>query len=100
MKLQSAFKLLLASSVAACCVAPAYAQMVDTELTGTISSLQGGGWSNSDFGQPVTLDFSYDAATLSNSFNNGILFLSAPITSASIVGGFGSGINLESSGPG
>ena len=101
MKLQSAFKLLLASSVAACCVVPAYAQIVDTELSGTISSLQGGGWSNSDFGQSVTLDFAYDAAAQTSSFNNGIFILSAPITSASFVGGgFGSGINLESNGPG
>jgi len=87
MKLQSAFKLLLASSVAACCVVPAYAQIVDTELSGTISSLQGGGWSNSDFGQSVTLDFAYDAAAQTSSFNNGIFILSAPITSASFVGG-------------
>ena len=50
MNLQSAIKIIVASTVAACCVVPAYAQIVDTELTGTISSLQGGGWSNSDFG--------------------------------------------------
>jgi hypothetical protein len=100
MKLQSAFKLLLASSVAACCVAPAYAQTVDTAFTGTISSLQGGGWSNSDIGQPVTLDFAYDAASQSSSVSNGLYVISAPITSASIVGGWGSGINLEPNGPG
>jgi len=100
MKLQSAFKLLLASSVAACCAVPAYAQSVDTEFTGTISSLQGGGWSNSDLGHSVTLDFAYDAASQTSSFSNGLYVISAPITSASIVGGWGSGINLEPNGPG
>jgi hypothetical protein len=100
MKIHSAFKLLLASSVAACCVAPAYAQTVDTEFTGTISSFQGGGWSNSDIGQPVTFDFKYDAASQTASLSNGLYVLSAPVTSASILGGWGSGINLEPNGPG
>jgi hypothetical protein len=101
MNLQTALKLLLASSVAACCALPANAQTVDTELTGTVSSLQGSGWAHSDIGQPVALDFAYDASTVSSSSSNGFYIVSAPITSASIVGGvLGSGINLEPDGPG
>jgi hypothetical protein len=100
MKLQSALKLLLLSSAAACCVLPATAQTVDGGFTGTISSLQGSGWGSGALGQSVTLDFAYDSGQQSSSFNNGIYTLSAPITSASIVGGWGSGINLEPNGSG
>jgi hypothetical protein len=99
MNLQIALKLLLASSVATCCIASANAQTVDGEFTGTVSSLQGNGWGN-PIGQAVTLDFAYDASQQSSSLNNGIYTLSAPISSASIVGGWGAGINLESNGPG
>jgi hypothetical protein len=99
MKLQSALKLLLVSSVTACWAVPANAQI--TELTGTVSSLQGAGWAHSDIGQPVALDFAYDASTVSSSSSNGFYIVSSPITSASIVGGvLGSGINLEPDGPG
>jgi hypothetical protein len=101
MKLQTALKLLLASSVAACCALPANAQSVDTEITGTVSSLQGAGWAHSDIGQAVALDFVYDAGTVSSSTSNGFYIVSSPITSASIVSGvLGSGINLEPDGPG
>ncbi len=99
MNLQIALKLLLAASVASCCIASADAQTVDGEFTGTVSSLQGTGWGN-PIGQSVTLDFAYDASQQSSSLNNGIYTLSAPVTSASIVGGWGSGINLEPNGPG
>jgi hypothetical protein len=100
MKLQNAFKLLLATSVAACCIAPANAQSVNDEFTGTVSSLQGNGWGSDPIGQPVTLDFSLDPTQQSYSFNNGIYTLSTPLTSASIVGGWGAGINLEPNGAG
>ena len=99
MNVQSALKILLASSAAACCIASANAQTVDGEFTGTVSSLQGNGWGN-PIGQAVTLDFAYDSSQQTSSLNNGIYTLSAPITSASIVGGWGAGINLESNGPG
>jgi hypothetical protein len=99
MNLQIALKLLLASSVAACCITSANAQIVDEQFTGTVSSLQGNGWGN-PIGQGVTLDISYDASQESNTVNSGIYTLSAPISSASIVGGWGSGINLEPNGPG
>ena len=101
MNLQLALKLLLASSVAACCVATAQAQIIDGEITATISSLQGPGWGSGNIGQSVTLDLAYDSSQQTQSFNNGIFILSSPITSASIVGGpFGNGTNLEPNGPG
>jgi hypothetical protein len=101
MNLQSALKLVLASSVAACCVATAHAQIIDGEFTGTISSLQGSGWGNGNIGQSATLDFGYDSSQQTSSVNNGVYILSAPITFASIVGGpFSAGINLEPNGPG
>ena len=101
MNLQLALKLLLASSVAACCVATAQAQIIDGEITATISSLQGSGWGSGIIGQSVTLDLAYDSSQQTQSFNNGIFILSSPITSASIVGGpFGNGTNLEPNGPG
>jgi hypothetical protein len=101
MNLQLALKLLLASSVAACCVATAQAQIIDGEITATISSLQGSGWGSGNIGQSVTLDLAYDSSQQTQSFNNGIFILSSPITSASIVGGpFGNGTNLEPNGPG
>jgi hypothetical protein len=100
MNLQIALKLLLAASVAACCAVPANAQMVDTEITGTVSSLHGG-WGNAGIGNPVALDFAYDSSTQTSTFNNGILIISAPIASADILSGaLGSGINLEPNGPG
>lgn len=100
MNLQIAMKFLLASSVAACCIASANAQTVEGEFTGTVSSLEGKGWGSDPIGQGVTLDFAYDASQQSSSLNNGIYTLSAPITSASIVGGWGAGINLERNGSG
>jgi hypothetical protein len=100
MNVQTALKILLASSVAACCIAPANAQSVDDEFTGTVTSLQGNGWGGDPIGQPVTLDFSLDATQQSFSYNNGIYTLSTPVTSASIVGGWGTGINLEPNGTG
>jgi hypothetical protein len=100
MNLQIALKLLLASSVAACCALPANAQMVDAEITGNVSSLLGA-WGNAGIGNPVTLDFQYDASSISASTIGNFYIVSSPITSASIVGGaLGSGINLESDGPG
>jgi hypothetical protein len=101
MNLQSAFKLILASSVAVCCAFAADAQTVSTEFTGTVDSLQGAGWASSVIGNSVTIDFAFDAGAQSNSFSNEFYWVSAPITSASIVSGvLGSGINLESGGPG
>src|ERR1700723_459431 len=101
MNLQFALKLLLASSAAACCVATAQAQIIDGEITATISSLQGTGWGSGNIGKSVTLDLAYDSGQQTSSFNNNILSLSFPLASASIVGGpFGSGTNLEPNGPG
>jgi hypothetical protein len=101
MNLQNVIKVILASTVAACCVVQADAQTVVTEFSGTVDSFQGSGWDNNAIGGPVALDFAYDASAQSSSFNNGIFIFSAPIASASIVSGvFGSGINLESGGPG
>jgi hypothetical protein len=100
MNLQIALKCLLASSVAACCIASANAQTVEGELTGTVSSLQGKGWGTNPIGQSVALDFGYDASQQTSTLKNGIYTLSAPITNASIVGGWGAGINLEPDGPG
>ena len=105
MKLKNGFKLLAISIAAVCCVSPASAQMITAEATGTIDTLQGGGWGayggNSNIGQSVTLDFLFDANSISSSINGNLSVASAPITSASIVGGaFGSGINLQSNGAG
>jgi hypothetical protein len=101
MNLQLALRMILASSVAACCVATAQAQIIDGEITGTISSLLGSGWGSGNIGQSVTLDVAYNSSQQTESFNNGIFILSSPITSASIVGGpFGNGTNLEPNGPG
>ena len=103
MNLQFALKLLLAGSVAACCVPTAEAQIIDGEITATISSLQGSGWGSGNIGHSVTLDLAYDStpSQQTQSFNNGIYILSSPITFASIVGGpFGNGTNLEPNGPG
>ena len=101
MNLQLALKTILASSVAACCVATAQAQIIDGEITGTVSSLLGTGWGSGNIGKSVTLDLAYDSSQQTDSFNNGIFSVSSPLTSASIVGGpFGNGINLEPNGPG
>ena len=101
MNLQFALKLLLASSVAACCVTTAQAQIVDSEVTATVSSLQGSGWASGSLGQPVTMDFTYDFSQVTESLNNNVLSFSWPILSASIFGGpFGNGTDLESDGPG
>jgi hypothetical protein len=103
MNIQRSIKLLLVSAAAVCCAMPAEAQFVTIEATGTVQSFHGD-WdnrSNSEIGQSVTVDFSYDSSALTNSFINGIFTQSAPITSASIVGGvLGTGINLEPNGPG
>jgi hypothetical protein len=101
MNLQFALKLLLASSAAACCVATAKAQIIDGEITATISSLVGSGWGSGNIGKSVTLDLAYDFSQQTQSFNNNIFSVSFPLTSASIVGGpFGNGTNLEPNGPG
>jgi hypothetical protein len=102
MNIQSSFKLLLVSAAAVCCAAPAEAQFVTIEETVSVQSFHGA-WAggSSEIGQPVTVDFSYDPTALTGSTSNGFLFVSAPITSASIVGGvLGTGINLEPDGPG
>jgi hypothetical protein len=102
MNIQSSIKLLLVSAAAVCCAFPAEAQFVTMEATGSVQSFHGG-WtgSSSEIGQSVTVDFSYDSSALTNSISNGFFITSAPITSASIVGGvLGSGINLEPDGPG
>jgi hypothetical protein len=101
MNLQLALRTILASSVAACCVATAQAQIIDGEITGTVSSLLGTGWGSGNIGKSVTLDLAYDSSQQTDSFNNGIFSVSSPLTSASIVGGpFGNGTNLEPNGPG
>lgn len=102
MNLQNGLKLLLASAVAACCVLPANAQSVVTELTLNVQSFDGGWKGNAAaIGQPVTFDVTYDYSTLTSSTKGNWEILSAPITSAELVGGiFGSGINLEADGPG
>jgi hypothetical protein len=101
MNLQFALKLLLASSVATCCVATAQAQIIEGEITATISSLQGLGWGSGNIGQSVTLDLAYDLGQQTTSANNGIYTFSSPITFAGIVGGpFGNGTNLEPDGAG
>jgi hypothetical protein len=102
MNIRSSIKLLLVSAAAVCCVYPAEAQFVTVEATGSVQSFHGG-WtgSHSEIGQQVTVDFSYDSSALANSFTNEFIVVSAPIASASIVGGvLGTGINLESDGPG
>jgi hypothetical protein len=101
MTFQNTIKVLLVSAAALCCVCPANAQMVYLEASGTVDSFHGGFGSSADLGQSVTLDFSYDSASLAMSFTPTYFILSAPIASASIVSGvYGSGINLESNGPG
>ena len=101
MNLQLALRTILASSLAACCVATAQAQIIDGEITATISSLQGSGWGSGNIGQSVILDVAYDSGQETISFSNGIFSTSFPLTSASIVGGpFGNGTNLEPNGPG
>ncbi|MGC2030013.1 MAG: hypothetical protein WA642_08340 [Steroidobacteraceae bacterium] len=101
MNLQLALRTILASSVAACCVATAQAQISDGEITGNVSSLQGAGWGSGNIGQSVTLDFGSDSSQQTISVNNGVEIVSTPVTFASIVGGpFSTGINLEPNGPG
>ena len=102
MKLQSGLKLLLASAVAVCCVAPANAQTEITEITGNVQSFNGGWTGNSsDIGKPVTFDIAYDANAVITSTTSTLYILTAPISSAEIVGGvFGTGINLEPDGTG
>jgi hypothetical protein len=104
MNLQSGVKLLAISVAAICWVGQADAQMVTLEASGTVDALHGGGWGafggNSNLGQALTLDFSYDSGAITESLNNNFLIESASITSASMSGAFGSGINLESNGKG
>jgi len=101
MNLQIALRILLASSVAGCCVATADAQTVDSAFSGTISSFQGNGWDKGDLGQSVTFDVAFDPNSFTQSTKGNFYIVSAPITSASILGGaLGSGINLEQNGPG
>jgi hypothetical protein len=102
MNLQSGLKLLLASAVAVCCVSPAIADPVITEFSGDVGSFHGGWTGNgSQLGQPVTFDIVYDSNALVTSMTGTLYILTAPITSADIVGGiFGSGVNLEADGPG
>jgi len=101
MTFQNSVKVLLVSAAAVCCVTPASAQAVYLEASGTVDSFHGGFGSGSDLGQWVTLDFSYDSGSLVPTLTSTDYIVSAPITSASIVSGvYGSGINLESNGPG
>jgi hypothetical protein len=101
MTIQNGIKVLLVSAAAVCCVCPANAQAVYLEASGTVDSFHGGFGSGSDIGQSVTLDFSYDSASLSQFLTSTDYILSAPITSASIVSGvYGSGIDLERGGSG
>jgi hypothetical protein len=102
MNIQNSIKLLLVSAAVVCCAFPAEAESVTLEATGSVQSFHGG-WTggSSEIGRPVTVDFSYDSSAQTSSFSNGFLIVSAPITSASIVSGvLGTGINLESDGPG
>ncbi|HEY4970305.1 MAG TPA: hypothetical protein VII35_10390 [Steroidobacteraceae bacterium] len=102
MNLQNGLKLLLATAVAACCVLPANAQSTVAEFTLNVQSFDGGWKGNaSAIGQPVTFDVAFDSSMLTGSMTGNWEILSAPITSAEVVGGiFGSGINLEPDGPG
>jgi hypothetical protein len=102
MNTQSRIGLLLVSAAAVCSSLPAHADFVTREYTGSIESFQGGWGGNlSDIGQQITVDFSFDSNQQTLTFDNQFLILSAPITSAGIAGGvLGSGINLESGGPG
>jgi hypothetical protein len=101
MTFQKSIKVLLVSAAAVCCVCPANAQEVVLEASGTVDSFHGGFGSVSDLGQSVTLDFSYDSSLLALMITPTDFVLSAPMSSASIVSGvYGSGINLESNGPG
>lgn len=101
MMVQNSIKALLVSAAAVCCVCPANAQAVYLEASGTVDSFHGGFGSGSDLGQSVTLDFSYDSASLSQLLTPTDYILSAPITYASIVSGvYGSGIDLNRSGSG
>ncbi len=101
MTFQSSIKVLLVSAAAVCCVCPANAQMVYLEASGTVDSFHGGFGSNSDLGQSVTFDFSYDSGLLTQLLTPTDFLISSPITSASIVSGvYGSGIDLEPNGSG
>jgi hypothetical protein len=101
MTIQNTIKVILVSAAAVCCVCPAHAQAVYLEASGTVDSFHGGFGSNSDLGQSVTLDFSYDSGSMTQLLTPTDYILSAAITSASIVSGvYGSGINLERSGSG
>jgi hypothetical protein len=104
MNLQSSLKLLAISVAAICWVGQANAQTVTLEASGTVDALQGGGWGafggNSNIGQALTVDFAYDSSAITESLNNNFLIESASLTSASMSGTFGSGINLESNGKG
>jgi hypothetical protein len=101
MKLQSGLKLLLASAVAVCCVLPAEAQSVITQVTGDVQSFHGGWTGNSSqIGKPVTFDFAYDASAMTTTDTSTTETDSAPITFANSVGGFLGTVNLEQDGPG
>jgi len=101
MTFQNSIKVLLVSAAAVCCVCPANAQAVYLEASGTVDSFHGGFGSGSDIGQSVTLDFSYDSGSLAATLTPTDYIVFAPITSANIVSGvYGSGIDLESNGPG
>jgi hypothetical protein len=100
MRIQGSIKILLVAAAAVCCICPANAQEVIMEASGTVESFHGG-FGSSFLGQSVTLDFSYDFGLLTATTTATDYIVSAPITSASIVSGiYGSGINLESNGPG
>jgi hypothetical protein len=78
-----------------------YAQQVDVEASGVVDSFQGGFGSNSDLGQSVTLDFSYDSGSITQQLTSTDFIVSSPIISASIVNSpYGSHVNLEWNGPG
>lgn len=96
MRVGGALKLLLATSIVACCASQA---MADTYV-GTVTSFRGFGWNQADIGGSVTLDLQTDWSVVDESFQNNVLTASSPLSAASILDGVGAGINLEPNGPG
>src|SRR5258705_13632651 len=101
MTFQSSIKVLLVSAAAVCCVCPANAQMVYLEASGTVDSFHGGFGRNSDLGQWVTFDFSYNSGLLTQLLTPADFLISSPLTSASILcGSYWSRIGCEPNGSG
>lgn len=100
MRAKGVFKLMLATSIVTCCASAAMADAVDTEFVGTVYSFRGNGWNQADIGGSVTLDLQYDDSALTQSYNNGVLSFSAPVSSASLLDGVLGSINLEPNGAG